>query len=190
MIMGGEVIAAANQVKREGISAEGEEGEAVLDAVGKGVRKLVESGDIITLSAEVLGMTEEDVRENLTIPQMYHLGAVVWEQNFDMKNAPEGVRKNFQSLLDSAGVNRADKKMVQWADSVMRILIDQSIGSEGERIDMVLQIAYEIGLTERPPAEMKQAYAEALKSLSQQSVPTPDSPTGSDSPESTSTEPE
>jgi len=159
-----------------------EQASTFLLAIRGGLNRVAVEGKLDAIVAILTDLTEEEVSANVTIKQLHHIVSVVWKQNFDFSDAPEETEKNFQSLLNDVGFgNPIDRTVLQWADSSLAILIDPRLGSENERVTLVLQAAYELDLVTLPPNELRR---EHLKNI-QLTESTETTHTTTDSPEST-----
>lgn len=151
-----------------------------LHGVKSGLEKIVSGGKIIKIVAMALDLDEEIVRSSATIMQLHHLAGILWKQNFDFSSAPEVSVKNFSRLLEALGFGSMDKRVFQWAENAIIVLSDFQHGSPDERIDCVLQAAFDLDLLNQPADKLR---AKAI----QRNASTVTSPSTSDSPANTST---
>ena len=73
------------------------------------VEALTKEDRIPLLVEELVGISAEEVKNNLTINQFKHIAGVLYEQNFEEEKLPEESRKNFQALLDWVGLGARTK---------------------------------------------------------------------------------
>jgi len=156
-------------------------GRKILLAAQRAFQKLAEDERVITMIAEAVDVDKLVVTGEMTLKQVHHFLGVFWQQNFDLSGSPDSHSKNFKRLLGAFGIGNRDSRVFQWADVTLKLLLDTQSGSDAERIDTVLQIAYELELIDETPEKLRENLIHANES-------TPTSLTTSDSTGSTLTE--
>jgi len=177
-----DIIQVVQDAKREDKKLEDMTG--MMESLKKGINTVIESGKIISIVAIALDLEEDFIRKNVTVKQLHHFAGAFWKQNFDFSDVPEHVAKNFNGLLEVAGFTNQNTQVFRWAEATLVLLQDSDSGSPERRIDIVLQIAYDLGLLEVLPPRLSKG------TLLPVNESTPTLPTTADSTENTSTDAE
>lgn len=106
---------------------EGANEEETLQSVKDATRQMLDTGFIARLITKMTGLTEDQVRKEVTIPQLMHVAGTVFEINFDTKNYPELTRGKVSALMDFLGIGK--RGATAFADDVLQIIFDPTINS-------------------------------------------------------------
>ena len=104
-------------------SAEAKKGEVMpLESFTDGVLK---GGLLAKFLSHATGLPEKQIKEELTFPQMAHIAAVLYEQNFDTGNYPKVTQGKVQGLLSFLGLGTVGPK--KFAEEVLDATLDPTI---------------------------------------------------------------
>jgi len=81
--------------------------EALEDMRKSPIEAILGGGKVPDWIEMVLGIPKEEIREKITFPQLKHLAAVFYQQNFSTDGLPQESRENFQKLLGMIGLGKA-----------------------------------------------------------------------------------
>lgn len=112
-----------------------------------GGKALMDSGFIRRLLARMTGLPEEQVQNDLTIPQIAHIASVVYKQNFDISRYPEVTRGKVYELLAFLGIG--GRGTTAFAEDVMRICFDPTIEDRAGMLRAIFSSATRLLPSER-----------------------------------------
>jgi len=78
-----------------------------ITTVKETLQTMLSSGQVASIVGIAVQQDAELIRKNLTLKQGVHILSVLYEQNFDMADLPEGIRKNLEGFLAVFGINLA-----------------------------------------------------------------------------------
>lgn len=103
--------------------ADAKKGEVMpLESFTDGVLK---GGLLAKFLSHATGIPEPQIKEELTFPQMAHIAAVLYEQNFDTGNYPKVTQGKVQGLLSFLGLGTVGPK--KFAEEVLDATLDPTI---------------------------------------------------------------
>lgn len=107
-LFGNAATAIAASLTRERTPEEKAETDPIavgITTVKETLQEMLSSGRLAKIIAIATQQDPDDIRSKLTLKQGIHIISVLYEQNFSMKDLPEGIRKNLEGFLGMFGVN-------------------------------------------------------------------------------------
>lgn len=91
---------------------------------------IMESGIITSLLSSATGLPEDQIREDMTVPQIAHVASVIYDQNFNAERYPDITRGKLTGLLGFLGVGK--RGATAFAGEVINICLDPLIADRKE----------------------------------------------------------
>lgn len=100
---------------------------------------LLKRGIVAKVISLATGIPEDQVRHEMTIPQIVHAGATLWELNFDVSKYPKVTQGKVEGLLGMLGLGgRGTKRFTQ---EVLELFLDPGIVTLHELRSKILSSA-------------------------------------------------